>query len=447
MRVTYSTAAILILTLGFGSCTENNYPESLWAPDFNGESDPIIDAVLPDTGALGGVGIVEIIGENFSADKEFNKVHFGGSQGMVLDSEPGRLTVRVPDLDGDSLTVHVAVIGAELFDTFEPYRLIDPVIDFGGFEKTDDKSADNVFGLAMDSLENLYVSVNPKQIIKVDPQGVPTPYATIPASKFDFMRMGPDGSLYGLLRLEYIFRVLPGGTANELFIQAPEKIIQLDFGSDGVGYAAGSGGKIFRFTTDGSISEAASYPWDVTINTLRVFGDYVYTAGFFTGNDTVDFFAGIWRNRIINGDTLLGDPELVFDWGSFAGEFGPIINDMTFTSTGDLLLAASEEVALYILKEPYDQNLPQQFYPTVAELEPPISAIVWGQSKYAYINYKPIDADARAVKRVTMTVDGAPYWGRRKGQVRNCPRRIATIINNNLHSSIIKLRIIDHKNF
>ncbi|MCK4579344.1 MAG: IPT/TIG domain-containing protein [Candidatus Marinimicrobia bacterium] len=401
--------ALLILCI---ACTETSYPDSLWNPDESEAPDPVITAVEPVEGVLGGVEEITISGENFSDDSDLNKVHIGGSRARVLSSTATQLVVLAPDLAGDSLKVHVATIGAYLFDVYDPYELFDPVINYGEFHKTKDRKSADAFGLAVDSLENLYVSVSPKQIIRVDPQGVPTLYATIDASKFDFMCMGPGGYLYGLLSQKYILRVLPEGTAIEVY-QTPEKIIQLDFGSDGIAYAAGGGGKVFRLTTDGSISEAASYPWDVTINTIRVFGDYVYTAGFFAGNDTVNFIAGIWRHRIISGNTLLGDPELVFDWGSFAGKFGPVINDMTFTGTGDLLLAASEEIALYILKEPYDQNSPQQFYPFVGELEPPINAIVWGQGRYAYINYKPSDADTRTVKRVTMTVDGAPYWGRK----------------------------------
>ncbi len=402
---------MLILFLVLLSCTENSYPESLWTPDFNAESDPVISAVLPDTGVLGGVGIVEIIGENFSADKESNKVHFGGSRAEVLDSEPSRLTVRVPDLDGDSLTVHVAVIGAELFDTFEPYRLIDPVINFGGFEKTKDKGADNVYGLAVDSLENLYVSVDNKKIYRVAPDGTRSFFATIPITKFDFMRMGPDGYLYGLARRTPIYRLAPDGTV-EIFAMAPVKVNHLDFDSDGNVYAAGKESLLLLITPEAA-DTVASYPLGITINIVRVFNGYVYAAGVYEGKDSTDVYTGIWRNEI-QAAGQVGPTELVYDWSAFAGRYGAKINDLTFNAAGDILIASSEDVPIYILAAPYDPaSRPEQFYPQVAELEAPLSHIVWGQGSYAYCTFRSSDPDARCVKRITIHGGGAPYWGRK----------------------------------
>ena len=411
MRAKYSTAAIIILFLGLHSCTENNYPESLWAPDFEGAADPAIIAVLPDTGALGGVGIVEIIGENFSADNDLNKVHFGGSRATVLDSEPSRLTVRLPDIHGDSLTVHVAVIGAQLFDTFEPYRLIDPVINFGGFEKTDDKGAENVYGLAVDSLGNLYVSVDTKKIFRIAPDGTRSLFADIPITKFDFMRMGPGGYLYGLARRKPIYRLAPDG-AVEIFARAPVRVNHLDFDSDGNIYAAGKESILLLITPEAADS-VASYPLGITINVVRVFNGYVYAAGVYEGNDSTDVYTGIWRNEI-EAAGQVGPTELVYDWSAFAGRYGAKINDLTFNAAGDILIASSEDVPIFILAAPYNpSSLPEQFYPGVAELEAPISHIVWGQGSYAYCTFRSSDPDARSIKRIMINGGGAPYWGRK----------------------------------
>ncbi|WP_456443041.1 IPT/TIG domain-containing protein, partial [Caldithrix abyssi] len=73
-----------LIFLHISGC-KNDYPPSLWDPNFEAEPDPVITAIQPDS-AFGGIGIITILGENFSADPRKNHVYFNGEKGEVLEA-------------------------------------------------------------------------------------------------------------------------------------------------------------------------------------------------------------------------------------------------------------------------------------------------------------------------------------------------------------------------
>ena len=405
-RATAMLAGLLI------SCEPPAYPSSLWDEDQVAVPTPTISGVSPAEGTISGVGLVTLMGDGFSTIPDSNQVHFDGLPSEVLSAARSQLVVKAPDINGDSLTIAVTVAGALGFSFWENYKLEEAVSEFGGFGKTDDKDADNAYGMAVDLDENLYVSLITREVHKVTPAGERSVYATSTVLKFDVLRMGPGGMLYAGGGRRSVYRVPPGGGQAQAFGSFSERVTGLDFDDEGNLYASGKGAKLFRLNPGGETSLVAEYSPGIEIKAIRVFDGFVYAAGDYAGGDTNAVQAGIWRNELVPGEGQLGTAELVFDWGAFAGPLDAELLDFTFAADGEMILSSSEAVGLYLLSPPYVGQPPAQFYPELAALEAPISTLSWGNGRYLYINHPSTDDNKRTIKRVIIIKAGATYYGR-----------------------------------
>ncbi|MFQ6616325.1 MAG: IPT/TIG domain-containing protein [Fidelibacterota bacterium] len=392
----FSFVAALVLI----GCEEPDYPENIWDPGDTGNPSPSISAVQPVDGSLAGIGEVTIIGENFSPVLDDNMVFFDGSVATLLTGSETQLEVQVPDLTGDSITIKVAVAGAFEFAEYSPYKLEAAVEEYGGFGEFDDVNA-----MAMDSEENLYVSLYSRNITVVDTSGEKSTYATWsgPPLTATGMKMGPDGFLYFAANRDVLYRINPDDFSRETFVEFEEKVSDFDFDADLNLYAAGKKGRVFLATPGGDTATVARYDEDMEFNCVRVFGSHVYL----TGTSLTE--EGIWRHEITGGATL-GDAELVFDWGTFAGDLGPAIQAITFAASGDMFIGVDRDEALYILQTPHETSTPEPFYSTV--LTSPGSWLSWGNGEHLYVNRHSDDAAERRVLKVNMMREGAPYYGR-----------------------------------
>ena len=401
---------VLGITLVMMSACENAKPPTTAWPLDDGldMQTPKILRVSPSDSALAGVGVIVLYGQYLSPQSQNNIVLINGQPTVELSSTDTSVTIESPsEVIGDSLTISTTVIGANEFDSFYPYLMIDPTIAVGEFGEFDD-----VYGLAVGTLENLYVSLGNKKIYQVTPAGEKTVYADItPLIKMDALRMGPDGYLYGVARRPIVYRIPPGGGNEEIFAVVSERVTDLDFDENGNMWTAGKGAVLFRVAPDASDSAMAEYPIDTEINALSVFDSYVYALGIYTGDDTLAVQSGLYRNQL-NSDGSVGATELVLDFGDYFGTFVPVMMDMTFAADGDLYVIASSAVGGLVLHPPYDHSSIEEFYPRV--LDPPNAAMVWGTGRYMYINYRPSGNDAalRAVYRVNLQKSGAPAFGR-----------------------------------
>lgn len=389
----------------FSACEEPDYPENIWNPDDQGGPTPVITSVEPDSGKVfAGVDTIRIKGGNFSLVE--NHVFFEGLEATIFSTSEAELVVEAPIMIGDSLTIKVSIQGAYLFGEYYPYKLQAASLDYYSFGESE-----IAYGMAMDNDENLYVSIDPGQkIVKVTPDGETSEYGTTSFPYSAKMKMGPEGYLY-CIRVEKnkkLFRIPPGGGSSESFESFPEKVYDFDFDSDGNLYAGGEDSTLFRLTPGGDIKAVAVYPDQVEIRFVRVFDGYVYITGQYTGDDSTVVQEGIWRNLIINADTL-DTTEFVFDWGEFADPDRPQITGITFSLDGDIYIGADKDEAIYVLQPPYDE-LPQPLYPNI--LEPPSNRLCWGNDDFLYVNRWDEKALVSRVIRIDTRKDGAPYYGR-----------------------------------
>ena len=399
MKKVIVVIAMLSLAIFFVAGCEPDYPDSVWDPDYQGKPDPIITGVEPDS-ALAGIDTVRIIGENFSPEVGENHVFFDGNKATTLSASDTVVTVLTPNVVGDSLRIQLRVDGAILFDDKYPYKLEPAVIEYGPFG-----DFDYVSGLACDLSENIYVLSETKDVIKVTPEGEQIEHGTTAFIKTPGMKMGPGGYLYILRGNKKVYRIPPEGGSASTWVTLSGKVADLDFDSNGILYAAGKGDSIYSIKSDGSFSGEAAYV-DYKIVGVRVYNGYVYVAGEYSGIDTTE---GIWRNEITSDEGELGDNELVFDWGNYVGEDGPSILSITFSETGELYIGQDKEDAITIYSLATETT--RILYPGV--LYPPATYMCWGNGNYLYVNrHDEEDASKRRIMRVTMKLDGAPYYGR-----------------------------------
>ncbi|MDQ7053705.1 MAG: IPT/TIG domain-containing protein [candidate division KSB1 bacterium] len=78
---------------------------SIWDPEWKGRPDPVITGVEPPGGTFAGIGIVTLIGENFSSEPAENHVYFDGVKGEILSATPTAVQVKAPNLTGDSVRI------------------------------------------------------------------------------------------------------------------------------------------------------------------------------------------------------------------------------------------------------------------------------------------------------------------------------------------------------
>ncbi|RLD12922.1 hypothetical protein DRI50_08220 [candidate division KSB1 bacterium] len=403
----------LAFALIYAACEK--IPENkIWPVDTsNDKEQPVITKVYPDPSsmdddsvAFAAVGYIYIEGQGFSATPEENRVFFNGERGDVVSASPTKLKVKLPNVVGDSIKVHVSVKGALLFakyktlDYYFPFRAKSVVKSYKAIDKFIDAS-----GLAVDKDDNVYVLTTAKKILKLtDPDStLPEEYGTSIFITTPCMRFGPDGSLYLTRGTKSIYKVPPGGGKAKRWVSAPSYVSFLDFDENQNLYAGGKGGEIDIIHPDKSKMTGATYT-DYYISSLRVYNGYVYISAEYRGDDSTQIQQGIWKNKILDANGNLGANELVVNWTDLMGKEGPNILSITFDEDGEMYIGLDKENAVYLL------NKKEYWYSEV--LVPPATVLTWGNGKYLYINKHAELPDDRQILRVELSKKGAIYYGR-----------------------------------
>ncbi len=403
-----------------------NVPENkIWPVDTSKDkAQPVITKVYPDeewmdadSVAFAAVGFIYIEGQGFSSNPEDNRVFFNGERGQVIEASPTKLKVKLPNVVGDSIRVHVSVKGSLLFarykdlDYYFPFRAKSVVKKYTAVDPYVDAS-----GLAVDANENIYFLTTDKKILKVSaPDSNAVEYGTSIFVITPCMRFGPDSALYVTRGIKSIYRVPPGGGKTKKWVSANHKVSQIDFDQNHNMFGGGKEGTIELIHLDKTKATVAEFPEGYYVNSLRVYDGYVYTAIQFTGLDSTKIMIdsdsslileAIYKNQILDATGNLGPNELVLNWTKLMGEDAPHITSITFDETGEMYIGLDKDQAVYLLKAG------TYFYPEV--LEAPATTLTWGNGKYLYINHHHELPDQRSILRVELSKKGAIYYGRPK---------------------------------
>ena len=404
MKFNYYYQTLIYIAFISLSCDDPNSPSDVWDPNDVGKSSPFISSIVPPDSAYAGSQEVTIYGGNFGSNKDSIFVYFNTSAAEVISVDESSIIVIPPNIISDSVIIKIAAQGAFSFGTFEDNYILHPrIVEYGDFDALDE----SIWGLEVDNDENLYVglSIFPEGTIdKITPPMGNREYAFISAvlqTPYS-MRIGPDNNIYYVDGVNPYIIKQDLSTGNPSYAALPGIAFDLDFDENGNFYCGGSGQSLYKVNIDLTSIVAADYT-DISIRAIRVFDGFVYVGGNYSGSDSANPNIGIWRNQILSSDGALGEKEIVLNWGEFAGS-NSNITGITFDENGLMYISSDENVAIGVYST---DGTFSELYPKI--IFAPISKMTWGSGKYLYLNYR---GDPRAVYRLNMEINGAPYYGR-----------------------------------
>lgn len=339
-KMKFSKPAILLVLLSgiltLQACKDGN---SVYDPEKEFETDPVIESIIPEDGYLAGIDSVIINGQNFSDDPEEVIVDFGGSPGAIRSISENRIVVRTGLTTGENVPVKVAVRGAEYFSNIFNYKVDPAVYNHPGLS---DKYRP-VSAMAVDSEESIHGILNIQSVTefyKITKSGDISVYADRTRfSNYTGAQFGPDGGLY-LISPESpnaaIFRMPPGGNApgsqEGVWAFPPfnegANFYNLTFDDNGYIWVVGNNENIYRYTF--SNKNLKRFPFEARLRTAFVYENELYVAGNLPGSTD----QMIWKFDIAsNGD--LGDAQVVLNYS--ASGTGTI-RDITFDNGGTMYL-------------------------------------------------------------------------------------------------------------
>jgi len=380
---------------------ENDYPDSLFDPNYKGNPTPIISKVTPPDVGYAAVEEVIIEGQNFSPIPEDNYVYFGKYKVSVKTANTTKLVVTAPNVQSDSLGIKVAVKGAIQYSNIIKYKLLPAFIEFGDYTKLDDP-----YGIESDVNGNLYVALSlgtTGKIEKITPTGVKSDYGTFTFSIANSLKFGPDGGLYLTRLIPIIYRIPPGGGAATTYVTLPSsgRAQDIDFDKDGNMWAVGNNQFVYKIKSDKSIK---TYPFVANLKGVKIFNDYLYVVG-----KDPDGKEKVWRAQIKSNDEL-GSFEVYFD---FASKYSSASYSIAIANDGTIYIGtdgADNETIIAINTDKSSAPLYSGF------LKSKSYYLSWGSSsslKYLFVSRRNDNPELRKIMKIYMAKDGAPYYGRK----------------------------------
>jgi len=406
----YLFLLIPFLFLLVSSCEDFDEPGKIYKPEesihVNGA---IITSIEPGNGAIAGVRVITILGQNFTSG-DTTWVFVGNNSSPLIKSlSDTKIEIYRPTNFG---TVEIKVVVPSSIDTIvriENYNIevpIDSIQPFlvgsglpnfsameigkngtfwtAGNRRIDTVSADGLFF-------GLYKDRN---------NGLPSSFGTVTDLKF-----GRGGFLYALVGRADIYQI---STAVADSVKAPLVYANLtstggtaskfDFDEQGNIYSGGNGGLYIVTPLTDSTGNAVSTDQysGVTFVEIRVFNNHVYVAD----------SKNIWRSSI-NGSTV-GTPELLVNLNNVGLDSCTISSINLDIDERVYLCLQNARYSLYVLEN--DGSVTPFYVDNI--IPSAVRQILGGyNSRYFYLNRSGIASGIRMFI-LGMEKNGAPYYGR-----------------------------------
>lgn len=378
----------------FNNCGDDPEP-GLW-PNYVGEDKPapVINSIESDKPALSGITEVRVIGQNFSANAEDNRVYFDGVRAETISSTPTEIRVRVPLVIGDSVEVKISSFKVENFSNVFIYDVNPAFEEYFAFDPNNNQKP---VAITFDNSGNLIVSLDGQGIYKLTdslrlfiPKGAET--------KWDALRIFSNGDIYAAKSIRGIWKLTEGVIPPNPpwgLTPAATFVKDFDFDSNTNLWGVGNNASIFRIRQDATVEP---FSFNATLRAARVFNNYLYVAGLKSGVE------GVWRFPIdANGN--LGAEELYF---SLTDSYPNVqTNSMTFSQEGDLYLGTNKEVDPIIVVHPNGSSEP--LYPGVIPAADIIS-MYWPQGEKLYVTITATAELDQTVIWIDIQKPGAVYF-------------------------------------
>jgi len=379
---------ISVFCLAMTHC-EYKVTQPAWYDDFTETTSPSITGIEP-AAATAGWNYITIKGTDFSSEP---KIYFDNFKAKLLTYTDSSVTVRRPDMSGDSCIVKVVCDNALVVAKYSPYQITSVLEQYGNFLENIRLNV-----VAVDTSENMFVVDSIKNIYKVTADGQKSIVAEASRKPTD-ATIGPDGNLYLLENNRAIDKLDVASGTVARWIQMPSgKTVKFgDFDEAGYFYAGGTRTDLQIVNPSLSISSAGYYSAD-TIQAVRVCGDYVYVAASATG----DAAPSIIRHPISSGS--VGAPDTVLDL-STTDFSSRVITALGFSADGIMFIATDTSDPILICN-PETREI-DYFYKDI--LPAYCKHLNWGGANYLYMIVGDNVAEADwTIYRVDMGTADAP---------------------------------------
>lgn len=397
--VKYLFSSVILVLFFLISCTKYEEPGLINDPNKTYSKSPVVTGVIPPDSAIAGVREITIVGSDFATGNgDTNWVYIGGKPAKIKSVAPDRIVIYRPALADDkygkpiniSVTIPTALGTAKINN----YKIERPVIRYGNFNTF----TYNLFAVEVDKQENLYIATR-RLIIKYDGLDLTqSPQLSNDFAKITDLKFGPGGYLYMPIDKADIYRMDVSTWKTEKYVTLPNVTSKLDFDDKGNLYTAKANG-IYVVNPDKNI--IATQRLDgITIVELRVYNGYVYAAS----------SSALYKIQILDGKGTLGETQPIVDIKSIPSLSGSDISSFTIGSDGTIYLCLKNhpDYSIFVLENdgsvtPFyvDNILPQR-----------VDQIIWGNSRYVYLNRGTLLRDSVRVYKMGMDKNGAPYLGR-----------------------------------
>lgn len=369
-RTPLLTALVLALMVFAGCDTDPS--ESLYEPDaLVSEPDPAISGVAPDGGALAGVDLVTITGQNFSTEADRNLVYFDTERAQVVEATATSLVVVPPNTPSPAINLRIAVLGAENFSNTVTYRLDAASEVFG-----DILSFEEPFAITSDDAGNLYMTLFADSravgIKRITPEGERSDYIES-TFKWEALDFDASGNLYAVRNVRAIFRFAGEGARQETWAVLSDRSARLGaltIDGDGMVWAGGNNTALYRANPDAEIQE---FPFEANVRDLVAFDGHLYALNTQGESTVVTRFP-------ITAPGELGAPEEYFN---VTAELGASVagSALAFASNGDMFLGTDAADPVIVVAP---DGSWETLYPGI--LSPVAFDFAWGQGATLYMN-------------------------------------------------------------
>lgn len=399
-RLVATSLCMLLAASVFWACNEDPTP-SLYQPEtFNTLAAPVIASIDPAGEAFAGLSIITINGQNFSSTKANNTIYFNDQLGEILEASPTQLKVKVPNLVSDNVSLKITVTNVEKFSNTVSYKLIAAVAPVFKFAEIDEPWA-----IAVDAQDNILASLTSNSlgdgVKKITIAGTKSDFAprlTGTVTRFNGLKIGPGGALYGVTFERRILQMPAAGGAATNWVVLPSTAVRLndlDFDREGNLWTAGSL-DLHRVKQDKTVR---SFPFAGTIRAVRVYNGAVYLGGVRNSQETV------WRVPIISADQVGPEEEYL----NFSSKYTGAIYALTFSADGDMLIGTDAPEAIIVV---HADKSTEQLYPGLFPSK--CFSFAWGIGNFLYVTQEKNTAAkvSQTILSVNMLQKGAPYYGR-----------------------------------
>lgn len=416
IRNKFSKSTLLLVTGLFlaTSCTKDS--NSIFDPDWQGDVDPVITQVTPDSRAYAGIGSVTpdgllpvvIEGNNFGSDKSNILVYFGLSRAEILSLTDNRIEVVPPNDPGEERRIRVVKITAENYSEFpedrdQHYELRSIFVPFPGFEAADEPQSITTGFNGELYAANVLSGVN-NGVLTMDLEGERERVVQDANWTYPKIQHGPDQAIYMVRggNIGDIYRSPADALDDNLLLRMPRPfggILDIDFDANGWLWAIGSN-NLLRVDVSSADNETFAFPG--AHRAIRVHDGHIYVASV----RAADEISGVWRLPI-QADNTPGDPELYVQMPSV----NMAVRDIAFTQSDQLILATNTLESVMV----YRNNQLEELFPGI--IPPGARSFAVSSNDHSQLIISIMGTsigDVTSTTRVLileMEQDMAPYYG------------------------------------